>query len=272
MRYLYSFIFWIFLYPTLFAQFSIQGKVTNEKGEKLPYATVFLEGTTRAAATDEQGKFLITNITQGTYSLKVTFVGYRSWMTEIDVTKDFSIDIVMRGEIYHLDKIEIQANRVGDKGIFSRQNLSKKELQKENLGQDVPFILQWTPSLVVTSDAGTGIGYTGLRLRGSDQTRVNVIINGVPLNDAESQNVFWVDLPDLMGSVNNIQIQRGVGTSTNGAGAFGGTVSINTADIRIQPYVDISGTIGAFDTRKIGINLGTGLLNHKYMIDARYST
>ena len=125
--------------------------------------------------------------------------------------------------------------------------------------------------MVVTSDGGTGIGYTGLRLRGSDQTRINVTINGVPLNDAESQNVFWVDLPDLMGSVNNIQIQRGVGTSTNGSGAFGGTVSINTADTRVNPYIDLAGTMGAFNTRKLSVSLGTGLINDRYLIDGRYS-
>ncbi|MBK9734229.1 MAG: Plug domain-containing protein [Saprospiraceae bacterium] len=181
-------------------------------------------------------------------------------------------NVSLSGGLYNLEAIEIQANRVGDKGPFTRQNLNKQQLQKENLGADVPYILQWTPSMVVTSDAGTGIGYTGMRLRGSDQTRVNVTLNGVPVNDAESQNVFWVDMPDLMGSVNNIQIQRGAGTSTNGAGAFGGTVSINTADVRVNPYIDIAATVGAFNTKKLNVNSGTGLINDRYTIDARYST
>jgi len=125
--------------------------------------------------------------------------------------------------------------------------------------------------MVVTSDAGTGIGYTGMRLRGSDQTRINVTINGVPLNDAESHNVFWVDLPDLMGSVRELQIQRGVGTSTNGAGSFGGTLSIQTNDVRVNPYLELNGTLGSFDTRKLSVKAGTGLINDRYTIDARYS-
>lgn len=252
-------------------QFSIHGVVSNEKAEKLSFATVFIENSPYAASTDEKGHFIIRNIPPGNYRVKATFIGYQAYISQILVDGDIFLNIQLKGEIYNLDQIEIQANRVGDSGPFTHQNMQKKLLQKENLGQDVPFLLQWTPSMVVTSDGGTGIGYTGLRLRGSDQTRINVTINGVPLNDAESQNVFWVDLPDLMGSVNNIQIQRGVGTSTNGSGAFGGTVSINTADTRVNPYIDLAGTMGAFNTRKLSVSLGTGLINDRYLIDGRYS-
>jgi iron complex outermembrane receptor protein len=252
-------------------QFSIHGVVSNEKAEKLSFATVFIENSPYAASTDEKGHFIIRNIPPGNYRVKATFIGYQAYISQILVDGDILLNIQLKGEIYNLDQIEIQANRVGDSGPFTHQNMQKKLLQKENLGQDVPFLLQWTPSMVVTSDGGTGIGYTGLRLRGSDQTRINVTINGVPLNDAESQNVFWVDLPDLMGSVNNIQIQRGVGTSTNGSGAFGGTVSINTADTRVNPYIDLAGTMGAFNTRKLSVSLGTGLINDRYLIDGRYS-
>lgn len=270
MRYLNLFVLFLLTYG-LNGQHTISGLVTNEKGEKLSFATVFLQGTNFAASTDNNGNFQITNIPSGSYVLKVTFIGYRAYTEEIFISSDIKKNIVLPGEIYNLDAIEIQSNRAATNAPYTRQNLTKSDLQKENLGQDVPFILQWTPSMVVTSDGGTGIGYTGLRLRGSDQTRVNVTINGVPLNDAESHNVFWVDLPDLMGSVNNIQIQRGVGTSTNGAGAFGGSVSVNTTDTRINPYIDVSGTLGAFNTRKLSVKVGTGLINDRYMIDARYS-
>lgn len=269
MRYL---ILSLFFFPfILFGQFNVSGTIINDGGEKLSFATVFLQGTTFAASTDDNGYFMMQDIPQGSYNLVVKFIGYRAYNAVIQVNDHFETKITLSGDIYNLDAVEILSNRVGKYGPFTRQNLDKTQLQKENLGQDVPIILQWTPSMVVTSDAGTGIGYTGMRLRGSDQTRINVTLNGVPVNEAESHNVFWVDLPDLLGSVNSIQIQRGVGTSTNGAGAFGGTVSINTSDVRVNPYIDVAGTLGAFGTRKISVNAGTGLINDRYVIDARYS-
>lgn len=271
MRYLASILLVFLALTSIYSQYSLSGIVSNQNGERLSFATVFLEGTTFAATTDEKGFYQINNIPSAEYSLKTTFIGYQAYISPVFIRTNTTQNIILRGEIYNLDQVEIQANRVKSNSPFTSQNLDKKTLQKENLGQDVPFLLQWTPSMVVTSDAGTGIGYTSLRLRGSDQTRINVTINGVPLNDAESHNVFWVDLPDLMGSVNNIQIQRGVGTSTNGAGAFGGTVSVNTTDIRVNPYIDIAGTYGDFNTRKLNINLGTGLINDKFLIDGRYS-
>lgn len=271
MRYFFTLIAIVFFQFFSFSQHTISGVVTNENGEKLSFATVFLEGTQFAASTDDRGYYSITNVPKGSYSLKATFIGYKAIINDIHVSSDLRYNIVLDGEIYNLDQVEIQANRVKSNAPFSNQIIHKNTLQKENLGQDVPFLLQWTPSMLVTSDAGTGIGYTGLRLRGSDQTRINVTINGVPLNDAESHNVFWVDLPDMMSSVNNIQIQRGVGTSTNGAGAFGGTISVNTTDIRVNPFIDLATTYGDFNTRKLNINLGTGLINNRYVIDGRYS-
>ncbi len=269
MRYLFLFLFFI---PTfIMAQFTVSGTVVNGVGEKLSFTTVFLQGTAFAASTDDNGYFIMRDVPEGEYSLIAKFIGYRANSDLIKVSDNYTTKIILTGEIFNLDAVEILSNRVGKSGPFTRQNLNKSQLQKENIGTDVPFLLQWTPSMVVTSDAGTGIGYTGMRLRGSDQTRINVTLNGAPVNEAESHNVFWVDLPDLLGSVNNIQIQRGVGTSTNGAGAFGGTVSINTSDVRVNPYVDLAGTLGAFGTRKISVNAGTGLINDRYVIDARYS-
>lgn len=271
MRYLFLFVIIFLSFFRLNAQFSLTGNVLNERGERLSFATVFLENTLIASATDDKGNYLLKDIPVGQYNFKVSFIGYQSFEQSIFIDTNKIFNIILSGEIYNLDQIEIQANLVGDKGPFTNSNFNKKALQKENLGQDVPYILQWSPSMVVTSDGGTGIGYTGMRLRGSDQTRINVTINGVPLNDAESQNVFWVDLPDLIGSVNNVQIQRGVGTSTNGSGAFGGTVGINTSDMRINPYIDVSAGMGSFNTKKLSLNVGTGLLNRKYVIDGRIS-
>lgn len=129
---------------------------------------------------------------------------------------------VTTDSFYLLSPVEVKAIRAGEKAPFTKTNLSKKEIQKHNLGQDIPFILNQTPSVVVNSDAGTGIGYTGLRIRGTDATRINITLNGIPYNDAESQGTFLVNLPDFISSVNSIQIQRGVGTSSNGTGGIWG--------------------------------------------------
>ena len=133
-----------------------------------------------------------------------------------------------------LDNVLIESTRASREVPTTHTDVSKEDLEKLNLGQDLPILLDQTPSLVSTSDAGAGVGYTSLRLRGSDQTRINVTLNGIPYNDAESQGVFWVNMPDLGTSVVYIQIQRGVGTSTNGSGAFGGTVD-TTRLARITP-------------------------------------
>jgi iron complex outermembrane recepter protein len=150
-------------------------------------------------------------------------------------------------------------------------NLSKAALQKNNIGQDMPYLLQQLPSVIASSDAGIGIGYTGLRVRGTDATRINVTINGVPVNDSESQAVYWVNMPDLASSVSSAQLQRGVGTSTNGAGAFGATLNLNTTDTRLNPYGNASASIGSFGTRKGTLQFGTGLMDKHWSVDGRFS-
>ncbi len=136
-----------------------------------------------------------------------------------------------------LQPIEIKAVRANDKTPVTKTNLTKKDIEKVNLGQDLPFILNQTPSVVINSDAGNGVGYTGIRIRGTDATRINMTINGIPYNDAESQGIYFVDLPDIVSSVNSIQVQRGVGTSSNGAGAFGATINLSTNEINDKSYV-----------------------------------
>jgi iron complex outermembrane receptor protein len=150
-------------------------------------------------------------------------------------------------------------------------NVSAEELKKSNLGQDMPMLLNFTPSVVVTSDAGAGVGYTGIRIRGSDATRVNVTINGIPINDSESQGTYWVNMPDIASSVNSVQIQRGVGTSTNGAGAFGGSVNLQTNTFEPKAYGEINASGGSFGTLKTTIKAGSGLMNNKFTVDARVS-
>ncbi len=270
MKYFYLILF-LFFSISLSAQFKISGVVKNEKGELLDFTTVFLEGTNYAATTNEKGRYEIKDIPLGSYSFKAMYFGYEPIKMPLVINKDTIINITFLGEIFRLDQVEIHANRVGEHGPFTRQNLGRVILNKENTGQDATYILQWTPSMVVTSDAGAGIGYSSMRLRGSDQTRINVTLNDVPVNDAESQNVFWVNMPDLMTSVHAVQIQRGVGPSTNGSSAFGGTVSLNTSDIKVNPFIDVSASYGSFNTSKLSAQFGSGLMQSKYSIEGRIS-
>jgi iron complex outermembrane recepter protein len=167
--------------------------------------------------------------------------------------------------------VEVRAVRAGSTAPFAKTNISKSEIQKQNLGQDLPFLLSQTPSVVINSDAGNGIGYTGIRIRGTDATRINVTLNGIPYNDAESQGTFFVDLPDFASSISSVQVQRGVGTSTNGAGAFGATLNLSTNEINKKQYVELNNSFGSFDTWKNTIKVGTGLLGNHFTADLRLS-
>lgn len=167
--------------------------------------------------------------------------------------------------------VTVTATRATAQTPVTYTNVSRQEIQQVNLGQDAPYLLKWTPSVVVSSDAGTGTGYTGIWIRGSDPTRTNVTINGIPYNDSESQGVFWVNLPDFSSSADNVQIQRGVGTSTNGAGAFGATIDFNTNQIDEDRQLRLDGSLGSFGTRRGSINYTSGLLDNGLKIDARYS-
>ena len=170
-----------------------------------------------------------------------------------------------------LSEVNVNALRAGEKTPVAFTNISKPEIEKGNLGQDLPYIISLTPSVVTTSDAGAGIGYTGFRIRGSDPTRINVTVNGIPLNDSESQGVWWINMPDFTSSVENIQIQRGVGTSTNGASAFGASVNLQTDGVSKKPYFLTNNTFGSYATLKNNIEFGTGLLDNKVTFDGRLS-
>jgi iron complex outermembrane receptor protein len=165
----------------------------------------------------------------------------------------------------------IIVTRLRAKETPSNSLVLKEDLKARNFGQDLPTLLEFTPSVVTTSDAGAGIGYSGIRIRGVDASRINVTINGIPVNDPESHDVYWVNMPDLVGSVENIQIQRGVGSSTNGAAAFGASLNIKTSDIRSKAYARTDLSAGSFGTLKGTLQAGTGLLNGKFSLDARLS-
>jgi iron complex outermembrane receptor protein len=170
-----------------------------------------------------------------------------------------------------LNEVNVNALRATEKTPVAFTNISKSEIEKGNLGQDLPYLISLTPSVVTTSDAGAGVGYTGFRVRGSDATRINVTVNGIPLNDSESQGVWWVNMPDFSSSIGSIQIQRGVGTSTNGASAFGASVNLKTDGLKKNPYFTTSNSMGSFATLKNNIEFGTGLINNKFAFDGRVS-
>ena len=171
----------------------------------------------------------------------------------------------------NLDEVLVKAVRVQPNAPITHSNLTKKDIRKRNLGQDIPVLLNYLPSVVSSSDAGAGIGYTYLRVRGSDATRVNVTINGIPYNDAESQGTFWVNLGDFASSVESLQLQRGVGTSTNGSGAFGASLNILTDGISENAGGEIANSFGSFGTRKHSIKFTTGLLNDHFEFAGRLS-
>lgn len=170
-----------------------------------------------------------------------------------------------------LQEVSVVANRATEKTPIAFSNVTGKEIGKRNLGQDIPYLLSMTPSVITTSDAGTGIGYTSLRVRGVDASRINVTANGVPINDSESHNVYWVNMPDLASSIKDVQIQRGAGTSTNGAGAFGASVNLLTTTPSRNAYAELNGSYGMYNTHKETLNIGTGLFNEHWAFDARLS-
>ena len=170
-----------------------------------------------------------------------------------------------------MDEVQVIATRATNTTPVAFTNVTKEQIKKVNFGKDLPEVLSMTPSVVTTSDAGAGIGYTTMRIRGTDGSRINVTVNGIPINDAESHNVFWVNMPDLLSSLKSIQIQRGVGTSTNGAGAFGASVNMVTTDFSDKPYAEVAGSYGSFNTNKQTVKVGSGLLGDHWCVDARLS-
>jgi iron complex outermembrane receptor protein len=291
-----------------FSQFSISGKVVNKKTQEgIPNASIALSISTIPVTSKEDGVFEIKNLKAGKYAIKTYVIGFENHYDTLELTenkvlhieldqktilmKDVVITDSMRKEksvgtygqtlstdcfwISHdttsLDDVTVSSTRTDHKSAMAYSDINKQQIAEQNLGQDLPYLLNQQTSVVTTSDAGTGVGYTGIRIRGSDATRVNVTINGIPVNDAESQGAYWVDLPDIASSIDNIQVQRGVGTSTNGAGAFGGSLNIQTTKLNTKAYGEYNTSYGSFNTFKNTVNVGSGLIDDHFSFDARLS-
>ena len=253
-------------------KFTISGRVQDvQQDEALAGATVELENTSQFAITNDDGIFRIEGVPAGNYTVVVRFLGYTPKKEEISLQRDTKLTINLEASATITEEVVVYATRANDKTPTTFTHVNKDAIQKQNFGQDIPMLLNWTPSMVTTSDAGTGIGYTGLRIRGSDASRINVTINGIALNDSESQGVFWVNTPDLASSVQSIQVQRGVGTSTNGAGAFGATVSVQTDVLSRKPYAEGIASFGSFNSQRYTLKAGTGLIKDRWSFDARAS-
>lgn len=204
------------------------------------------------------------------FNLLVSKEGFKSFFTTV-TTSQKEIIIFLNPLIFDAEEITVMATRSGILNTATQTNLTKKDIVNRDFAQDIPTILQTLPSTVSTSDAGAGIGYSGITIRGTDATRINVTINGVPLNDAESQGVYWVDLPDLSGGTENIQVQRGVGTSTNGAAAFGASINIKTDKFSETPFTKLSISAGSFNTSKQTLKIGTGKMKNNWYSEGRIS-
>ena len=249
----------------------IRGKVTDMSGKALAGAGVTIADSYLGVHTDSEGGFAIMGLKDGEYTLSFSFIGYETRIQEVSLHGELTINISLEEKPFQTEDVLVSAMRAGEHAPLAYSAVGKDMLRKQNSGYDLPYLLSLTPSYVETSEAGNGIGYTSLRIRGTDANRINVTIDGIPLNDAESQQVFWVDLPDLSSSVENIQVQRGAGTSSNGSGAFGATISLQTVNPETMPFAEIATSVGSFNTIKNMVSAGTGMLGGKFGLMMRYS-
>lgn len=254
----------------LAAKSFVHGIVTNTAGEPLIGASVVVQGTYSGTATNSDGRYRL-NLAQGRYTLNISHMGYESAVLGIQVEGETRLDISLTRLSYLAEEVIVSATRAHSKVPVAFTNVTRPEIESRDFGQDIPYILSLTPSFVASSDAGTGIGYTGFRIRGSDMNRINITVNGIPINDPESHGVWWVNMPDMASSVDNIQIQRGVGTSSHGAGAFGASINLQTTGLTQSAYGEINSSAGSFNTFRNTLRLGSGMINDRFTFDARLS-
>lgn len=252
-----------------FGQYTLKGNVTDAQGNPLEGATIIVREVNKTQVTDYQGTFTFKDLNKKTVTLTARYVGYEDKTIQTNV--DQSVHISLQSQSFTMTEVTVTSLRATDKSAVAYTDVKKENFESRNLGQDIPYLLALTPSFITTSDAGTGIGYTGFRIRGTDANRTNVTINGVPLNDAESHGTFFVNMPDFSSSLSSFQVQRGVGTSTNGAAAFGASINMQTEGLNSKSYAEINSTLGSFNTNKNMLKVGSGLINNHFAFDARLS-
>ena len=263
----------LFLFVSTLANaqsFTLSGKVVDENKNPLAGASLLVKEIKKGASTNFEGNFSF-NLEKGTYTVEVSFLGYNTFLEKITLSKDEEYVIELQTGTTVLEEVLVSAVRVNTDVPMTFSNLSKKEIAKRNLGQDIPILLNYMPSVVSSSDAGAGVGYTYMYVRGSNGERINVTVNGIPYNDPESHGTFWVNLSDFASSTENLQLQRGVGTSTNGSGAFGASLNILTDAVSEEAFGEISNSFGSFNTRKHTVKFSTGKINDHIEIAGRLS-
>lgn len=259
---------------TTHAQTRLSGTVTGDGGEALEFVDIIVGDDQRfGTSTDREGHYTITGLRPGNARIRSSHVGFVPVDTLLQLTEgDNTFSIAMRANASPLREVEVSALRAGDRAPFARSTVTKEEIHRINTGVDLPYLLDLQPSTVVTSDGGTGIGYTGMRIRGTDATRTNITLNGVPFNDPESQGAFLVNLPDLASSAEDIEIQRGAGTSTNGPAAFGATMNLRTTAVQREAWGLLSASGGSYNTQRYSVSAGTGLIKDHFSLDMRLSS
>jgi len=199
-------------------------------------------------------------------------MGFKNYRYGVVISdKDMQASVALDRKDLMINEVTVSGTRLEENTPTTYVTIDKEEIRKNNLGQDIPYLLQQSPSMVVTSDAGAGVGYTYMRIRGTDQSRINVTINGIPVNDAESHGVFFVNMPDFASSLESVDIQRGAGTSTNGVDDFGASVDLYTDFRSDTPYGEVNNSIGSFGTIRNTVKFGTGIMNKKFSFEGRLS-
>lgn len=253
----------------LSAQNSMRGTVSDEFNQPVVGAVVTLKQLSQSITTNANGEFSFENLTDYAYSLQVKSVGFQTY--EEIVRAGSMVTISLTSSATALDEIVVSATRAGTRTPMAYNNVSGVELHRRGAADNMPNLLNTLPSVVSFNEGGTGVGNTSMRIRGTDDTRINVTLNGMPLNNPASQGVFWVNLPNLSATVENVQLQRGIGTSTNGAAAFGASLSMKTATAKQNPYGEASTSLGSYNTYLSTVAAGTGIMENGLSFDARYS-
>lgn len=261
------------------AQCILEGSIVGPESQWIEGAVVYLSDSSQVVTTDQFGQFRFNPIPAGTVTIKARARRYHPGQLTVTLN-DYTdqggyctekVTVFLAREIIEIEDVLIRVSMANPLTPTTYTNLKKEDIDSRNFGQDLPILLEQTPSAVSTSDAGTGIGYTGVRIRGVDPTRTNVTINGIPINDAESHAVYWVNMPDLGSSTDLVQVQRGVGTSTNGAAAFGASINLQTDKSSIEPYAMVDNSFGAFQTMRNTLRASTGLMHDRFTLDMRLS-
>lgn len=262
---IFSICLFIFSWQIQAQEYTLSGKVSRH-GNPLIGATVTVKGTSIGTQTQTDGTYLL-NLEKGKYTIVFSYGNQKEIPITLTENKVLNVDLSEESEA--LNAIVISSIRVDADSPITHSNMTADEVASRNLGQDIPVLMKYMPSVVTTTDAGAGVGYTSMRVRGS--SAMNVTINGIPYNDSESQGTFWVNLSDIASSVESLQLQRGVGTSTNGAGAFGASLNMQTENYQSEAFATVANSYGSFNTHKHTVELGSGLIDEHWAFSGRLS-